>query len=105
MNQRTLTLIAVNLLIFAVGVGGILYKKHQTPPPAPIVQQRPDDGMTNPLPNPPELPPIINNITKAQPSYMNYEATVAQLQTWNKEAPEMTEVGSYGKTARGKDIY
>jgi len=36
---------------------------------------------------------------------MNYEQTVLQLKQWNLEAPEMTEVGVYGKTSKGRDCY
>lgn len=65
----------------------------------------PDEGSKSPITHPPESVPIQNKIANAHPSYMNYEKTVDQLRQWNKEAPEMTEVGTYGKSSRGKDCY
>jgi hypothetical protein len=107
MSNRTIVLLVANLLVFAMGVGGILYEKnkHRQPAPPTCLKKPPSEGGTSQIDSQPVLPPIKNNITKAQPSYMNYEATVAQLKQWNTEAPEMTEVGVYGKTSRGKDCY
>lgn len=55
------------------------------------------------LPPEPEIPPA--NITNPFPDYQDYNKIVSQLQEWNKESPQLTEVGTYGKTSRGKDIY
>jgi hypothetical protein len=107
MSKNTAILIIANLLIFCIGVGGVLYKNEHQPKVERIVEVQPPspDGGMSPIQSPPQLPQIKNNITKAQPSYLNYEATVAQLKLWNQEAPELTEVVNYGKTSRGKDIY
>jgi len=35
---------------------------------------------------------------------MQYPAIQAQLQTWNKEAPDLTEVGTYGQSKQGKQL-
>lgn len=106
MNKSVVALLVANILIFVMGVGGLVYKKHHKAVDQPVAETRlPSEGSSSPLDSQPVLPPIKNHITKACPSYMNYEQTVAQLQQWNKEAPEMTEVGTYGKTSRGKDCY
>jgi hypothetical protein len=108
MRSNTIILLVVNLLIFSVGVGAIVYKNHQVQPQEQPIERpvdRPPEADRTPIQPPPIQPPAKNNITKAQPSYMNYDATVAQLKQWNQEAPQMTEVGTYGKTSRGKDCY
>jgi hypothetical protein len=106
MKFKTIYLILINIAVFLVGVAGVVYK-HNTRPSEIVVTEpsTPSEPMKSPLSNQPELPPIQNKITKAYPSYLNYEQTVVQLKQWNQEAPEMTEVGTYGKSSSGKDIY
>lgn len=105
MNKRNLTLLVANLLLFAVGLGGVAYKHNHPKDVAAVVSEKPIQGQTSPMSNKPELPPVKVNISNATPSYMNYLNTVAQLKKWNAEAPEMTEVGTYGKSSRGTDLY
>jgi len=50
------------------------------------------------LPKQPKLSVII-------PEHLSYPQTVEQLKKWNQEAPELTEVGVYGQTKKGTDLY
>lgn len=59
---------------------------------------------------PPNFPPTKPQPRKPEisvkvPEYLNYEQTISQLKKWNQEAPDFTEVGTYGKSSRGKDLY
>lgn len=58
---------------------------------------------------PPERP-IIPELRKPQitteiPDYLDYRETVEQLKKWNREAPDFTEVGVYGKSSKEEDLY
>lgn len=100
--MRTTTLLIVaNVLFLCLTIGAYFKKTHH----APIQQYAPIEELANPISNQPVLPPIRNSITVFEPSYMNYEQTINQLKKWNSEAPELTEVGKYGRTTRGKDLY
>lgn len=57
--------------------------------------------------NPQQQPNVIKpyNISNKIPNYLTYDGVVNQINNWNKEAPEITEVGTYGKTSNNKDIY
>jgi hypothetical protein len=105
MKSKTIILLVVNAVMLAAGIGGLVYKNRAVKTEPPVVNYQPKEGSGSVLRPPSEQAPIKNNITKSQPSYMNYDQTVAQIKQWNKEAPEMTEVGVYGKTSRGKDCY
>lgn len=39
------------------------------------------------------------------PYHLNYKNIVEQLKTWEKEVPDLTEVGTYGQSSRGNDLY
>jgi len=39
------------------------------------------------------------------PGHLAYDKVVEQLKTWEKESSEMSSVGTYGKSNRGKDLY
>lgn len=54
----------------------------------------------------PEQPktPRMPNITTQVPPHLSYSEVVAQVQKWEQEAPDLAEVGFYGKTKRGIDI-
>jgi hypothetical protein len=58
-----------------------------------------------PIPQPPIPKPVNPEISNPFPSYLDYTKTVAQLKQWNEEAPTLTEVGVYGKSSRGKNLY
>tara|TARA_Y100000034_G_scaffold136776_1_gene215660 strand:- start:942 stop:1892 length:951 start_codon:yes stop_codon:yes gene_type:complete len=65
------------------------------------------------LPPPPVfVPPVIDvqsplNLpaTKAPMRYLDYAGVVNLMRTWNQEAPEITEMGTYGKSSQGEDIW
>lgn len=57
------------------------------------------------LPNPEPVKPKQYNITKQIPGYLKYPEVYSQLKQWNKEAPEITEISSYGKSSKGVEIY
>lgn len=104
MKPQTAILVGLNLLVFSLGIGLYVHKGKLPEPPPAIVQPQPDSTVT-PIPPDPVKPPISFTISSPRPSYMNYAATVAKLKEWNSQAPELTEVGTYGKTSRGQDIY
>lgn len=47
----------------------------------------------------------IPDISTTIPSFLEYKAIVEQLETWNKEAPDLTTVSSYGKTKQGQELF
>lgn len=55
------------------------------------------------IPEPPKTP-RLPNITIQVPPHLSYSEIVTQVQKWEQEAPDLTEVGFYGKTKRGVDI-
>lgn len=67
--------------------------------------------LSQPKQMPKESPPIPPKtpkqyvIKKQIPGYLKYPEVHAQLQEWNKEAPEITDISSYGKSSKGTDIY
>ncbi len=65
------------------------------PQPPPFVQPVP------PVPVTPAKPKITTRI----PAYKPYEGIIAQINEWKAQAQGLTEVGIYGKTSRGKDLY
>lgn len=52
-----------------------------------------------------KLEPISNDIKKECPDYLDYEGIVNQIKEWENEAPELVEVGVYGKSSKNKDLY
>lgn len=48
---------------------------------------------------------ILPKITELKPAYRDYLKTVDLLKTWEKEANDFVEVGTYGKTTKGLDQY
>lgn len=53
------------------------------------------------LPKEPSSPKISNPI----PQHLSYPQTVEQLKNWNKEAPDLTEVSTYGQSKKGTDLF
>jgi hypothetical protein len=100
MLNKTL-LIVLNIIVFDLGLC-LVYKKHHQIEIIPIVQKE----HIEPIPIKPEpIKPINYIISNPNPSYLDNEATVNQLVEWHQEAPKLTEIGTYGKTSIGKDIY
>lgn len=48
---------------------------------------------------------IIVQIDDPHPNYQNYNNIVKQLKEWENNSKELTEVGVYGKTTKGSDLY
>lgn len=100
-DTRTLIWINFALAIGILFAGGMKHQKQevaQDSPPVinqPIFQQEPE------TPKVPSTP----NISNPTPAYLDYGQIIEQLNTWKSEAPDLTEVGTYGKTARNKDVY
>lgn len=93
----------ISLFALALVSIGIMKGPVQSPP---LIQKQaqPNNGPVQPPPpsiQQPRPPAISTRI----PSYLAYPQLVQQLQKWNQEAPDFTEVGTYGKTSRGQDIY
>lgn len=99
MRKSTLALVVTNALLFAAGVGLLLRK---APQEQYAHQQAPHQS---PISNQPVLPPLSYKISDPKPSYLNYKKTVAKMKEWAREAPELSEVFSYGKSSDGEELY
>ena len=104
MKSRTITFILANIFVFCFGISCLLYRNNHLAHENSNLDH-PIENFVNPIKNKTELPPIKNDIVLPNPSYMNYDQTIAQLKQWCVEAPEMAEIGVYGKTTKGKDCY
>lgn len=97
--MRTL-LIIFNLVILCI-FGYFLFKPHKE-----IITLPKEDPISSISPLPErkkEIPPF--KISNYSPDYMDYDTTIDRLKEWNKECPELTEVGTYGESTRGKSLY
>lgn len=58
-------------------------------------------------PQPPQQPqqPRLPSISVSKPSFKKYPELVEQLKTWEREAEDFVEVGTYGRTTQGNDNY
>lgn len=93
-----------NLLILVAVLTSLLILVHAKPPKKQL-----------PLPPPPTLPPQINvpppetgpyTISRQIPDkFYSYPEIVTLLQEWNKQAPEITSFGSYGKNRQNTDLH
>lgn len=80
-----------------IGISHLIHKKYyEQPIVSPIVEK--------PIEQPPIKKIPIANITTEIPDYLDYKQTNEQLQTWNNEALDLTEIGTIGKTSRNKEI-
>lgn len=95
MKNKTTILLIINLFVLELGIFGILNKQKRNVENENIVYEIKE----------PELPPIVNSVSNTHPSYQRYDEIVKQIKKWNEEAPEMTEVGTYGKSTKGQDLY
>ncbi len=95
MSNRLTILVLINFSIFCAGMLGVASKYKDQPVPLSQVDQY-------------NYVPIEQNlnygISSPVPAYKDSEGTWAQLQKWNKEAPDITEIGVYGKSTRGRDL-
>ncbi len=53
------------------------------------------------IPSKPKTP----NITTQIPNYLSYNELIIQLKEWENEASDLTEVSSYGKSSKNKEIF
>jgi len=89
-------------LVYLVSIGGLAYYKNNFVNQVPQIPQNPYVAPVEPEPQRYPNPP---NITIVVPSYLDYDPLVSQLKKWNEEAADLTEVGVYGKSSRGQDLY
>lgn len=99
MKNSTSLLIVANLLLVIFAITLINIKKQSRD----HIQEISISNDAKELPI--EVPKEIIKITNGTPNYLNYEETVNQLKEWNKEVPNFTEVKTYGKSAKGIDLY
>jgi hypothetical protein len=88
-----------------LGFLAFLYYQSQTPAPPAYNYYPPQQQQyqyTQPVAPQTPATPNISNVT---PNHLAYGKLIEQLRTWNAEAPDLTEVGTYGKSSRGQDIY
>jgi hypothetical protein len=97
MQNKYLQWIAAGLLIAIIAAASI--KSNKTQPLQPIEQ--PKIVQLEPEIVAPKIPQINNPL----PHYLNYQQIVSQLQQWNAEASDLTEVNTYGKSNKGNDLY
>jgi murein tripeptide amidase MpaA len=50
-------------------------------------------------------PKILPKISNPMPSFMSYSGIVEQIKKWHQEAPDYTQVGIYGKSAEGTNLW
>ena len=100
MNNRLVVWILAQLMVFGMGMAVISNKPDREIVQPPIVQPE-----FNPIQVQPESPPPNPSISNPRPAYQNYIAVVQQLEQWNQEAPRLTEIGKYGKSSRGQDLW
>lgn len=101
MRFPILLLIALNMIMLSAGLIGLSHKKQSSLPEptitTPIVEEE--------APKEKETPKPINYTLKdPRPSYLDYSDTAAKLAEWEQEAPELAEVGIYGKSTRGASL-
>lgn len=94
MSKKVLLLLALNLMIFNLGLVGLMSRKPVSQPPTIPIEQ----------PILPKEEPINYTLKNPIPAYLSYNELVAQLKSWVSEAPKLAEVGTYGKSIAGKDL-
>lgn len=98
MNNSFVLWLLIQILIFNAGVFVLLNKpdrKINIVPPRIIEQPLPEPEIESPN-------PVISN---SKPDYQNYSETVRQLKEWHEEAPRLTDIGTYGYSSQGKELY
>lgn len=101
MKTNIIILLVVNLLIFQIGLISFFVKHKNSDKIEKLVNVIPPSQEEAK----PDLFPIKNSIQNSQPSYLDYSKLIEQIKKWNEEAPEMTEVGTYGKSTKGQSLY
>jgi hypothetical protein len=93
MSKRVIITVVSSFVLFSGLFLAISTKPKITPHSIPKLVQ----------PTAPVIPDKYN-ITTLSPKYLDYNEIISQLKVWNQEAPEITEIGSYGKTSNNNDI-
>lgn len=99
MDRRAL--IWISFLTIAI-TGTLFYKQQNSPQP----YVRPDDNyQSSPIEEDLKQEITIGDIASPIPGYLSYNDLIEQLKDWHKQAPALTEYGTYGKSSEGKDLY
>lgn len=100
MSYRILIIAVLNLLCFDVGL--YLWVNKQKPP---VQESIPHQEIIIEEPAPPPPPPLNYTLSVPVPDFLPYDKIISQLKTWENEAPELVELGTYGKSSKGVDLY
>lgn len=76
-----------------------------TAAPEPKVSIISHEKSTPPPSEKPIIKPKTPEISVVMPAHLSYNQTVEQLKKWHAEAPELTDIATYGKTRQGIDLY
>ena len=100
MSNRVVLLIAINILMCNVWLIGLARKQHNIP----VVQVTPVTPVVpvEPIKPPPKI--LKYEIKTPVPGFLTYDETKKQLDEWKYEAPEIVELGTYGKSSQEKDL-
>lgn len=93
MKRNFLEWATVVLTVVLISTAGIKYHQHHIV--API--QQPVE--------PPQKQFPESSVTTEIPEYLDYSGLISQLKEWNEQAKDLTEVGTYGKSTKGTDIF
>lgn len=96
MNYR---LILLNLIVFNIGLLAIFNAPKKPPKTDIVVEEKQEEKKPEP-----EISKLNFQIEKPIPSYLNYSEILAQLNVWQKDASEISEIGTYGKSTSGNDL-
>lgn len=99
MHQRN---VKIFIFVFLASLAGLFYLDPSRTGHYPWIPESPQPQVAIPVPPPKPSIPSISNKT---PSYQDYPKIVAQLAEWNQEAPDLIDIGTYGKTAKGLDVH
>jgi len=100
MSNRLTILIIINFGILCTGILGVISKNK---PQEQIVVQAPvDEWSAIPIE---EKPDLNYDISSTVPAYKDNDGTCDQLQEWHEEAPELTEIGTYGTSTKGRELH
>ena len=94
-------MIKLGLILILSALSVVTYNKKissKTQPENQIVLKKPEQKINLEEPK-------TYQITTKIPEHLSYPQTVEQLQNWKKEAPDLVETGTYGKSKKGTDLY
>lgn len=102
MNNNKLLIVAAAIL--SVFLGAVAFNKLHVPDKLPQPQLESQFKLIPEKTEPIKLAekPNISVIT---PTYLDYPDIIKQLNKWHNEAPELTEIGTYGKSTHSNDLY